>query len=453
MQQLLVVRSQRVVARGGVAPAAVHIREGKIAAVTSFDDVPPGAEIFEAGRSVVMPGVVETHAHINEPGRTDWEGFETATRAAAAGGITTLIDMPLNSIPATTTPAALEAKRRAAEGRCWVDVGFWGGLVPENRSELRGLYDAGVFGFKCFLVPSGVPEFGQVDQSHLRAALPELASLGAVLLAHAELPAPIEAAARDIQGASPVRYSTWLAARPRAAEDQAIALLLRLTRDFRAPLHIVHLSSSDALPLLRTARGQGVPVTVETCHHYLTLAAEEIPDRATAFKCTPPIRERENCERLWSALDEGLIDFVVTDHSPCPAALKCGEAGDFLRAWGGISSLQLSLPVLWTQARRRGYGLQHLARWLCHGPTHLAGLNGRKGAIAPGCDADLVVWNPEATLRVEPEKLYHRHKLTPYAGMTLEGVVEATVLRGEKIFDAGRLASRPSGRLLERGRC
>lgn len=445
-----ILRSQRVVTPIGVRPASLRIGHGKIIALGSYEDIPPNVPVLEAGRSVIMPGVVETHVHINEPGRTDWEGFHMATRAAAAGGVTTLIDMPLNSIPPTTTRAAFEAKLEAAQDQCWVDVGFWGGLVPDNEEEIGSLYTAGVFGFKCFLVPSGVREFGHIAESHLRRALPTMVSLRAVLLAHAELPAPIEEALIDAAQAPPTQYATWLHSRPREAENQAIALLIKLCREFRARVHVVHLSSSDVLPLLRQAKEEGLPITVETCHHYLFFAAEEIPDGATEFKCAPPVREAQNREQLWSALGAGLIDLVGTDHSPSPPAMKCRESGDLLRAWGGISSLQLSLPALWTQARKRGYGIEHLAQWLCRGPARLAGLEKRKGVVAVGSDADLVVWNPEGSFLVEPTKLYHRHKLTPYAGQTLYGFVEATFLRGEKIFEDGTVSPTPQGILLKR---
>ncbi len=450
MTPALIVRGQRVVTPAGVQPAAIHIQGGKIAALGSYSEVPSGVPAFEAGRSIVMPGLVDTHVHINEPGRTEWEGFDTATRAAAAGGVTTLIEMPLNSIPATTTRAALETKPAAAQGQCWVDVGFWGGVVPGNAAELRPLFEAGAFGFKCFLVPSGVAEFEPVGESDLRQALPQLASLGAVLLSHCELPPSIEKATAEAEKADPRRYSTWLASRPRAAENEAIALLIQLGREFGTRLHIVHLSSSDALPLLRQARQDGLPITVETCHHYLTFAAEEIADGATEFKCAPPIREQENQEKLWAALAEGLIDFVATDHSPCPPALKCGETGDFLRAWGGIASLQLSLPALWTPARARSFNVEKLAEWLGSGPARLAGLDKRKGKIAVGYDADLVVWDPEAAFEVKPEELHHRHKLTPYRGRTLYGKVEATFLRGQKIYERGTFSDGPRGAVLRR---
>jgi allantoinase len=440
-----------VVTPDGQRPAAIHIHRGVITAVSGFDDIPAGCAVHEAGESAVMPGLVDTHAHINEPGRTEWEGFATATRAAAAGGVTTLIEMPLNSIPATTTAAGFREKIAAASGQLRVDVGFWGGVVPGNASELRPLWEAGVFGFKCFLVPSGVAEFGEVGESDLRAALPELAALGAPLLAHAESPGPIEEAVRRRPKGTPAnQYATWLASRPRQAEDEAIALLLRLAEEFDARIHIVHLSSADSIAQLRQAKMRGIRVSVETCPHYLTFTSEQIADGATEFKCAPPIRERENREQLWAALQEGTIDFIASDHSPCPPSMKLREEGDFLCAWGGIASLQISLPAVWTQARSRGYALSHVAEWMCRRPARLAGLEKRKGAIAAGCDTDLVIWNPDAKFSVHPEGLHHRHKLTPYAGRELFGVVETTFLRGRKIFDREEFSAAPAGQILYR---
>jgi allantoinase len=448
----LIVRGKRVIAREGLRPAAIHIRAGAIVAVSSFDDIPPRSLVHDAGDSVVMPGLVDTHVHINEPGRTDWEGFSTASRAAAAGGVTTLIEMPLNSIPATTSAAAFREKLAAAAGKLWVDTGFWGGLVPGNAGELGRLWDAGVFGFKCFLAPSGVEEFQHVDESDLRAALPQLAKLGAPLLAHSELPGPIDAATKNlVKSAPPRNHASWLASRPRAGENQAVALLIRLAREFDARLHVVHLSSSDALADIRSAKSEGLRLTVETCPHYLIFAQEDLPEGATEFKCAPPIRERENREALWSALGEGAIDFIVTDHSPCPPAMKLKQEGDFFRAWGGIASLQLGLSAVWTAARLRGYAVERLAAWMCSGPARLAGLEKRKGAISVGCDADLVIWNPDATFRADPMSLHHRHKLTPYAGQELAGAVETTFLRGRKVFHRGEFSTGPAGQVLRRG--
>ncbi|HUL32705.1 MAG TPA: allantoinase AllB [Candidatus Eisenbacteria bacterium] len=448
----LIVRGRRVMTPEGEQAAAIHVRKGRIQRISAFEEVPRGVPVQEAGERVVMPGLVDTHVHINEPGRTEWEGFATATRAAAAGGITTLIEMPLNSIPATTSTEGFHVKLAAAEGKLWVDTGFWGGVVPGNSGELRGLWDAGCFGFKCFLVESGVAEFGRVSEADLAGALPTLVELGAPLLAHAELPGPIaEAAHRSGAGAPGTRYTTWLESRPYAAENEAIELLLRLSIEHSARLHIVHLASAEAIWRIRQSKAAGAAISVETCPHYLTFAAEEIPDGATPFKCAPPIREQANRERLWNGLRDGTIDMIATDHSPCPPAMKRIEQGDFLSAWGGIASLQLSLPAVWTEACKRGFMVSHLARWLCEIPARLAGLEAKKGTIAPGNDADLVIWNPSATILVDAEKLQHRHKLTPYAGRELLGIVETTFLRGKKIYDLGQLPDAPAGRILLRG--
>ena len=449
----LIVRGGRIVTPESERAAAIHIRRGVIAKVSGFDDVPPGSLIYEARDFAVMPGLVDTHVHINEPGRTEWEGFATATRAAAAGGVTTLIEMPLNSIPATTSVAAFKTKLAAAAGKLSVDTGFWGGVVPGNSQELRGLWEAGCFGFKCFLVDSGVKEFASVGETDLRSALPVLAKIGVPLLAHSELPGPIDdAAKRRVANASRNSYQTWLDSRPRAAENDAIELLLRLGSEFGARIHIVHLSSTDAIPRIQKAKATGQPLSVETCPHYLTFSSEEVPEGATQFKCAPPIRERDNREHLWDGLREGTIDMIATDHSPCPPEMKRQETGDFLDAWGGIASLQLSLPAVWTEAKRRGFSLTHLAKWLCEAPARLAGLDHQKGAIAPGRDADLVIWNPEASFKVNPAQLHHRHKLTPYAERDLMGIVEATFLRGVKIFERGNFCGAPAGQVLLRGK-
>jgi allantoinase len=449
----LIVRGKRVVTPDGERAAAIHIRGGVIAKISGFDDVPSGKPIFDAHDLAVMPGLVDTHVHINEPGRTEWEGFATATRAAAAGGITTLIEMPLNSIPATTSVAAFQTKLAAATGKLSVDTGFWGGVVPGNTQELRGLWEAGCFGFKCFLIDSGVKEFASVGEADLREAMPELAKIGAPLLVHSELSGPIEDAAKlRTVGASRKAYQTWIESRPRAAENLAIELLLRLGSEFGARIHIVHLSSSDSIPQIQQAKATGQLLSIETCPHYLTFASEEIPDGATQFKCAPPIRERENREKLWAGLRDGTLDMIATDHSPCPPEMKRQETGDFLEAWGGIASLQLSLPAVWTKARRRNFSITHLVKWLCEVPAQLAGLTHQKGAIAPGRDADLVIWNPEADFKVDPAQLHHRHKLTPYAGRGLMGIVEATFLRGVKIFERGNFCAAPAGKILLRGK-
>ena len=430
----LIIRGRRVVLIDRIAPASIHIRDGRIVSIGEFAEVAEGCELIEADDdSVVMPGLVDTHVHINEPGRTEWEGFETATRAAAAGGVTTLIDMPLNSIPATTSSAAFHSKLNAAQNKCHVDVGFWGGVIPGNTSELALMKRDGVVGFKCFLVPSGVDEFPHVTEADLREAMPELSRLDSLLIVHAELPGPIAEAAPDEDSASD--YAAFLESRPRQAENDAIELMIRLSREFGTRVHIVHLSSADAVPLIRKAQAEGVNISAETCPHYLHFAAETIPAGATEFKCCPPIRERENREQLWQALADGTIGIVVSDHSPCPGELKLAESGDFLGAWGGIASLQLRLPVIWTEANKRGFSLLDLARWLCLGPAEQVGLQHRKGSIAPGSDADLIVWSPEAEFKVDKSVLRHRHKISPYIGETLNGVVQKTFLRGRKIYD------------------
>jgi allantoinase len=444
----LVIRSRRVVMPETIGAASVHIRNGVITDLAGYDEIPSGAQLIDADEAVVMPGLVDSHVHVNEPGRTEWEGFATATKAAAAGGVTTLVDMPLNSIPPTTTLDGFRAKLAAAAGQCWIDVGFWGGVVPGNTNELNPLLDAGVRGFKCFLIHSGVDEFPHVTEGNLLEAMPELAARDSVLLVHAELPDPIEKAAEELKNSDPQDYQTFLKSRPRESENKAIELMINLCRATGARVHIVHHSSSDVLPLLKAARAEGLPLTVETCPHYLTFAAEQIPDGATYFKCCPPVRERENREKLWAALDKGVIDMIVSDHSPCTPALKLIERGDFLDAWGGIAALQFSLPVIWTQAERRGFGLRELTGWMSAAPAKLAGLDKRKGSLAPGFDADIVVWYPEKEFKVVPEIIQHRHKLTPYSGMNLRGVVEATFVRGEKVYEHGQYAVKPKGALL-----
>jgi allantoinase len=453
----LIVRGQRVVTPEGEIPASIHIRGGVIERVAPYSEVPHGAPLIEAGTAVVIPGIVDTHVHVNEPGRTEWEGFATATRAAAAGGVTTLVDMPLNSVPATTTRAALREKILVAEGQCHVDVGFWGGIVPGNAndtSEISALVADGVLGFKAFLVPSGVDEFPCVGEAELRPAMTELARHGRVLLVHAEVPGPIEAAAGVWEGAGPAelrQYDCWLRSRPAAAEVEAFELMAHLVRETGCRVHIVHLATSEVLPALRAARAEGLAVTVETCPHYLTFFAEEILDGATAFKCAPPIRGRAEREALWGALAAREIDLVATDHSPSPPELKKLDEGDFRAAWGGIASLQLSLPAVWTGARERGCSISDLATWMCAAPARLAGIDDRKGSIAEGREADLVIWEPEARSTVEPAKLEHRHKVTPYAGRTLFGVVRSTLVRGETVYDNGAFLDQPIGRPILRG--
>lgn len=443
-----IIRSKRVVTPLGVGQASVHITGGKIARLGEWDDVAVGVALVDAGESVVMPGNVDAHVHVNEPGRTEWEGFETATRAAAAGGVTTIVDMPLNSIPPTTMLAGFEEKIAAANGKCTVDVAFWGGVVPGNVAELGPLVERGVRGFKCFLIHSGVHEFPHVTEADLRIAMPELALLDSVLLVHAEVAGPIDAAAASLSGSDPRAYDTFLHSRPREAENEAIAMMIRLCRETLCRVHIVHLSSSDALPMLRAAKADGLPLTVETCPHYLTFAAEEIADGATHFKCCPPVRERENRERLWEAVADGTIDMIVSDHSPCTPVLKLQESGDFMDAWGGIAALQFGLSVMWTNLRSRGFGLNDLTRLMSAIPSKLARLDNRKGKLAAGYDADIVIWDPEARFTVVPEIIRHRHKLTPYSDMELCGVVEKSFVGGEQVYANGGFSEAKSGKLL-----
>ncbi|GAA1903112.1 allantoinase AllB [Streptantibioticus ferralitis] len=443
----LVLRSTRVITPEGERPAAVAVSAGRITEVLPHHaEVPAGARVVDVGADALLPGLVDTHVHVNDPGRTEWEGFDSATRAAAAGGVTTLIDMPLNSIPPTTTVAALRTKRDTARDKAHVDVGFWGGAVPGNVKDLQPLYEAGVFGFKCFLLHSGVDEFPQLSPAGLEEAMGEIASFGGLLIVHAEDPRLIDSAP---QPRGP-KYADFLASRPRAAENTAIKGLIAVAGRLGARVHILHLSSSEALPLIAAAKREGVPLTVESCPHYLTLRAEEVPDGATEFKCCPPIREAGNQDALWQGLADGTIDCVVSDHSPSTIDLKRLDTGDFGQAWGGISSLQLGLPAIWTEARRRGHTLSDVVRWMSSGPAELVGLS-RKGAIAPGRDADFVVLAPEETFTVDPAALHHRNQVTAYAGRTLHGVVRATWLRGQLIADHGT-TTRPRGRLIERER-
>jgi allantoinase len=439
----LAIRARRAVTPGGIRPVTVAVRGGRIAAIAGFGDPLDAVTVEELPiQEVLLPGLVDTHVHINEPGRTEWEGFASATRAAAAGGVTTVVDMPLNSIPPTTTASALRLKQTAARGRIWVDVGFWGGAVPGNQTELAGLHRAGVFGFKAFLIDSGVPEFSCLGQTGLEATLAEVTRLGGLLIVHAEDPGVI-AAAPSPSGRA---YAGFLASRPAAAEDTAISTLLAAAGRHGARVHILHLASASALPLVAAARARGSLVSAETCPHYLTFCADEVPDGATEFKCCPPIRDSGHREGLWAGLANGLIATVASDHSPCPAGLKQRASGDFAAAWGGISSLQLSLPAVWTQARKRGYGLADVTRWMATGPAALARVPG-KGVIAPGYDADLVAFDDTAPFTVDPARLRHRHLVTPYAGRTLTGVVRRTWLRGQV---AGEAPAGPAGRLLSR---
>jgi allantoinase len=438
----LVLRSTRVITPEGTRPATVAVADGKIADVLPYEaEVPAGARLEDFGDDVLLPGIVDTHVHVNDPGRTEWEGFWTATRAAAAGGITTLVDMPLNSLPPTTTVENLRVKREVAASKAHIDTGFWGGALPDNVKDLKPLHEAGVFGFKAFLSPSGVEEFPELDQKQLERSLAEIAGFDGLMIIHAEDPHELDAAPH-LTGP---KYADYLATRPRVSENTAIEGLINAARRVGARVHVLHLSSSDALPLIAAAKREGVKLTVETCPHYLTLTAEEVPDGASEFKCCPPIREDANRDLLWDALADGTIDCIVTDHSPSTADLK---TADFATAWGGISGLQLSLPAIWTEARKRGYTLEDVVRWMSTATANLVGLT-QKGAIEAGRDADFAVLAPDETFTVDPAELQHRNRVTAYAGKTLHGVVKSTWLRGERIQHDGVIAE-PTGRLLER---
>lgn len=439
--------SNRVVTPEGIRPAAILVEGERIKALLPPDQAPThGYEIHHFGEAAILPGLVDSHVHINEPGRTEWEGFETATRAAAAGGYTLLIDMPLNCIPATTTVAALEAKRSAAKGRCRVDWAAWGGVVPDNQNDIEALAAAGVPGFKCFLIDPGIDSFTMVTESHLRAALPHIARSGLPLLVHAELADPIDRATAALAKSDWSRYSTYLQSRPDEAELAAIRMMLALCREYPFRLHIVHLSSCLALEELRAARSAGLAVTVETCPHYLHLSAETIANGATLTKCAPPIRSHENREKLWEGVRNGTIDMVVTDHSPCPPQMKRLAEGNFRTAWGGIASLSIALPLMWTEANRRGFTLLDLARWMAAAPARLAGCHSRKGQIAAGYDADFVVFDSESEFIVEEDRLYYRHPVSPYLGEKLLGVVKAAYLRGNLVFADGEFPGDACGR-------
>jgi allantoinase len=431
----LVVRSRRAVTPDGERPAAVSVTGGRIVAVDAYEAPVNAAEDVDLGEVALLPGLVDTHVHVNEPGRTAWEGFATATRAAAAGGVTAIVDMPLNSLPPTVNAEALRIKQDAAAGQCHVDVGFWGGAIPGNAGDLPALHDAGVFGFKAFLADSGVPEFPPVSPAELATALD---AVDALFVVHAEDPYHLHEAAPSSA------YADFLASRPPDAEHAAVATAIAAARAADARVHILHLSSATALPLLAAAKTQGVRVTAETCPHYLTLDAAQVPAGATEFKCCPPIRDAANADLLWAALADGLITCVVSDHSPCTPDLKRQDTGDFAAAWGGIASVQLGLPVIWTAARARGHGLADVVNWMGRRPADLVGLTA-KGRLAVGADADLVAFDPDATFVVDPERLHHRNPVTPYAGKVLNGVVGTTWLRGRAVTGDG-----PGGRFLTR---
>jgi len=440
--------SRRVVTPEGIRPAGVLVDGEVIRNIVTLDQIPSEAKIVDFGKSAVLPGLIDVHVHINDPGRTEWEGFETATCAAATGGFTCVVDMPLNCVPATTGVAALEAKRAAAKGRCWVDWAAWGGVVADNQQNITKLAGAGVRGFKCFLVHPGIDEFTMVTEQQLRRALPYIAKTGLPLLVHAELPDGIDAATKNLAGADWTEYSTYLQSRPEESELSAIKLLISLCREYRFRLHIVHLSANQALPALRAGRLEGLPVSVETCPHYLHFQAEAISRGKTQFKCAPPIRGAENREQLWSALKDGTIDLVATDHSPCPPEMKRLTEGNFQTAWGGIASLSVALPVMYTEAHARGFALTDIARWMAEAPAKLVGCQLQKGKIAAGYNADLVVFDEDSEFLVTPERLHHRHPFSPYMGEKLKGEVKATYVRGRLVFANNAFHGKPEGREL-----
>ena len=442
--------SRRVVTPDGVRPAAVLVEGERIRGIVPAGQVPADANVKDFGDAALLPGLVDSHVHVNDPGRADWEGFETATRSAAAGGYTTLVDMPLNCLPATINVAALEAKREAARNRCRVDWLAWGGVVSANQRDVEPMAEAGVAGFKCFLVHPGIDGFTMVSEQELRTALPYVARTGLPLLVHAELPGPIESAIEKLKDADWTDYQTYLLSRPEEAELSAIRMLLSLCREYKFRLHIVHLSASAALPELRAARSEGLVVSVETCPHYLHVIAETIPNGGTIFKCAPPIRSSENCKGLWKGLRDGTIDLVATDHSPCPPELKKFVEGDFRAAWGGIASLSMALPVMNTEASNRGFSLNDIALWMAEAPAKLAGCDTLKGRIAGGYDADFVVFEPESEFVVSADRLHYRHPISPYLGEKLRGVVKATYLRGKLVFRNGEFPGAAIGQELQR---
>jgi len=443
------IKSDRIITPDGIKKATVLIKDGKVddvAAQKPEGDFP----VIDVGNSVLMAGVVDPHVHINEPGRTEWEGFDTATKAAAAGGITTLVDMPLNSSPVTTTANAFDEKVKATNGQLHTNCGFWGGIVPGNEKEIVPLIEKGVLGFKAFLTHSGIDEFPNVTESDLKKAMPLIARHGLPLLIHCELSVPIHRHPARREGAPLTThvYQTYLDSRPKQWEDDAIALMIRLCEEFNCRVHIVHLSSADSIAQIADAKQRGLPITVETAQHYLFFIAENINEGQTQFKCAPPIREGANNEKLWQALKDGIIDFVATDHSPVPPALKELSSGDFMKAWGGISSIQFAIPVLWTAAKTHGCSLNYLAKWLCERPAALPGLENIKGKIQKGCDADLVAWDPDNSFKVSETMIHHRHKITPYLNEKLFGVVQQTWLAGEKVYDNGNFIHLNRGSIL-----
>ncbi len=448
------IHSHRTYLNGHFQPATVFIKNGHIHSVKKGKPERPGCPLEDVGNAVLMPGLTDPHVHINEPGRTEWEGFGTATKAAAAGGVTTLVDMPLNSSPVTISPQSFQKKLAAAEGKLHVNCGFWGGIVPKNSDGMEALLASGVLGIKAFLTHSGIDEFPNVTEVDLRKGMAAIAKSGLPLLVHCEL----ENAAATVSANSALSavstkvtsYQAYLRSRPKAWENAAVELMISLCREFGCRTHIVHLSSAEALPSIIKAKEEGLALTVETCPHYLFFNAENIPDANTRFKCAPPIREKENNEQLWEALRNGTIDFLATDHSPAPPEMKQLESGDLMKAWGGISSLQFLLPIIWTAARQRGFDLKNIVAWLVERPAAFIGQGYRKGKIAVGYDADLVVWQPEEMFGVKTENIFHRHKITPYLGQQLFGKVKQTYVGGARVFEEGKMCNLNCGKVIQK---
>ncbi|XP_074650897.1 allantoinase, mitochondrial-like isoform X2 [Tubulanus polymorphus] len=447
----LLVKGRKVVIGDGIVPASIIVKNGKIIDIIydynfEMDDSVP---VIDGGNLVIMPGIVDSHVHVNEPGRTEWEGYETATKAAATGGITTIVDMPLNCVPVTTSMSAFSIKLKEAADKAFVDVAFWGGVIPGNQSELRPMINAGISGFKCFLIHSGIDEFPKVSEYDLHNAMVQLRRTDSVLLFHAEMDVDDIPSAED---KNPQAYQTFVESRPDSMELEAVKLVCKLCVHYRVPCHIVHLSSAECLPLIQVARAQGGPLTCETCHHYLSFDAESIPDKDTSYKCCPPIRSKQNQETLWEALKSGIIDLVVSDHSPCTADLKQLDTGDFMKAWGGISSLQFGLSSFWTSARQRSMTVFDIVRLMCENTAKLAGIHTRKGKISRGYDADFVIWDPNESFVITEEIIQHKNKVTPYMGKRLNGVVHQTIVRGNTVYKNGRVTVKPYGELILKSR-
>lgn len=440
------ISSTQVFTHGKLQQAAVLFENGKITDIVATNAIPKDCEHHDYGDLIIMPGLVDTHVHINEPGRTDWEGFNTATQAAAAGGITTVIDMPLNCIPVTTTLDAVNLKKGCLANQIWVDIGFHGGVIPNNENELPAMIDAGINSFKAFMIDSGVDEFPASDTETLDKAMPILAKGNATLLVHAEL----DTCMNDFTPKDNACYQEFLASRPDDWEVNAIAEIIRLSKKHTCKVHIVHLSSAKAIKLIKQAQIDGIKITAETCPHYLTLSSDSIPDGDGRFKCCPPIRDDNNQDDLWRALDDNTIAFIVSDHSPCTPALKRLEDHNLWEAWGGISSLQFGLSLIWTAIRKRGYSIVQLVDWMCKRPSYLVNLDKIKGKIAKGYQADFVIWNPEAKHTIDKNDILHKNKLSAYEQHTVYGVVEQTILSGAVIFDRKKpkFTGKPKGKYL-----